>query len=100
MGELAQYLHNLGNLEAQRGRFAKAILRMSQAENFARGIEYCEGTGGREELLSAILVHGAQYRARRGLAADRVAALQCSRRRSTSVIRRGYTGLSSGGPRS
>jgi tetratricopeptide (TPR) repeat protein len=73
---LAGYLHNLGNLEGQRGRFDKADLRMSQAEGFARGIEYAEEPGGRDKLLSAILVHGARYRARRGRPGDREAALQ------------------------
>ena len=73
---LAQYLHNLGNLEAQRGRFDKAFRRMSQAENFARALDHDEWSGDREALLSAILVHGAQDQARRGLAGDRAAALQ------------------------
>lgn len=73
---LAQYLHNLGNLEAQRGRLDKAVQRMAQAEAFARGVEHAEGMGGREELLSTILVHSAQNRALRARGEDRDIALK------------------------
>jgi tetratricopeptide (TPR) repeat protein len=73
---LAGYLHNLGNLEAQCDNLDKAVLRMSQAEGFARGIAHAERPDGRDVLLASALVHGAQYRHGRARPGDREAALK------------------------
>jgi CHAT domain-containing protein/tetratricopeptide (TPR) repeat protein len=67
----ARYLHNWGNLEAQRCKWEAAVRRMDRAEEQARRVEHAESEGSVTELLSSILVHAAQYRFRTRKAVER-----------------------------
>jgi tetratricopeptide (TPR) repeat protein len=72
---VASYLHNWANLDAQRDRWNDAILRMDQAEEYARSITIPEEPGSGNDVLSRILVHAAQKRLRRGASGDRERAI-------------------------
>ncbi|WP_437737341.1 CHAT domain-containing protein [Sorangium sp. So ce1335] len=72
---VASYLHNWANLEAQRERWNDAILRMDQAEEYARRITIPEEPRSGDDVLSRILVHAAQKRLRRDANGDRERAI-------------------------
>ncbi|WP_437878395.1 CHAT domain-containing protein [Sorangium sp. So ce513] len=72
---VASYLHNWANLEAQRDRWNDAILRMDQAEEYARSITIPEEPGSGDDVLSRILVHAAQKRLHRDGSGDRERAI-------------------------
>lgn len=76
---LAGYLHNLGNLEAQRGNPDAAVLCFDEAEGHAHRVVRPEQPDSLGLLLSEVLVRGAQTRAERGAPGDRERAVSLLR---------------------
>ncbi|MBK8257742.1 MAG: CHAT domain-containing protein [Polyangiaceae bacterium] len=70
MESLAGYLHNYGNLQAQRGKLDAAIKLFDDAGKHARRVLREVTAGDLAHLRSQILVHGAEARTRRSAAGD------------------------------